>query len=240
MVASRAVAQARRQSSSAKTPAPRARRTRKAAPVEPRVRILDSAEALFAERGYYGASMRDIAKAADVVPSHVVYAFGTKEELFVATLARRIDELVQARAQRLEEVESAKKPGLEAILRSYIAPLLERSENGGEGWRKYGQLIAQVANQRKTFELESMNSVFDKLDKGGHGLIVSIRRAVPGLGQRDAIVGFLFFASAMLTIFAETGRIERLTANKCHSHDLDALCVVLVPFCSGGFRALAK
>lgn len=204
------------------------------------MRILDSAEMLFAERGFYGASMRDIAKVAAVVPSHVVYAFGTKEQLYAATLGRRIDELVAARADRLEGVAHAKKPDLDAILRSYISPLLERVENGGEGWRYYGQLVAQVGNQRKAFELESMNAVFGKLDERGLALVQSIRRAVPGLGQRDAIFGFLFFVSAMLTIFAETGRIERLTSGKCRSHDLDTLCAVLVPFCAGGFRALAK
>ena len=241
MVASRAVAQSHRQSRSGKASSARAVRLRKAPAIaEPRIRILDSAEALFAERGYYGASMRDIAKAAAVVPSHVVYAFGTKEELYAAALGRRIDELVRSRTDSLGAVERGKKPELEAILRAYVAPLLERSENGGEGWRNYGQLIAQVANQRKTFELASLNAIFDKLDENGNALIQSIRRAVPGLGQRDAIFGFLFFASAMLTIFAETGRVDRMTASKYRSRDLETFCAVLVPFCAGGFRGLAK
>lgn len=237
MVASRTVVQARRQTRPAKL---RAGRARRAPPAEPRVRILDSAEALFADRGFYGASMRDIAKLANVVPSHVVYAFGTKEELYAATLARRIDELVHERAERLAEVEQAKKPDLEAILASYVAPLLEKVSKGSEGWRRYGQLVAQVSHQRKMFELEAMNETLEKLDERGLALIQSIRRAVPGLGQRDALFGFLFFVNAMLHIFAETGRVERMSQDKYTSRDAGVLCAVLIPFCAGGFRALAK
>src|SRR6266566_4590550 len=44
---------------------------------------LAAASDLFRERGLAGASVGDIARAADVFPSQIAYYFGTKDRLFV-------------------------------------------------------------------------------------------------------------------------------------------------------------
>lgn len=51
-----------------------------------RDRILEAARRLFAERTYAAATVRDIAAAADVNPALVIHFFGSKRDLFVATL----------------------------------------------------------------------------------------------------------------------------------------------------------
>ena len=51
--------------------------------------ILDAALALFAERGYDGASMRAIAAAAGVDPGLIRHFFGDKETLFATTVSDR-------------------------------------------------------------------------------------------------------------------------------------------------------
>jgi AcrR family transcriptional regulator len=48
-----------------------------------RAAILSAASGLFRERGLAGASISDIARAADVFPSQIAYYFGTKDRLFV-------------------------------------------------------------------------------------------------------------------------------------------------------------
>ncbi|MEV0154994.1 TetR family transcriptional regulator [Micromonospora sp. NPDC050686] len=53
--------------------------------------ILAAARAAFAERGFDAASIRAIAAAASVDPALVHHYFGTKEELFRATVAIPID-----------------------------------------------------------------------------------------------------------------------------------------------------
>ncbi len=54
-----------------------------------RVHILDSAEALFAEKGFDGTSVRDIAGHAGVNLAMISYYFGSKEKLLVALIAHR-------------------------------------------------------------------------------------------------------------------------------------------------------
>lgn len=51
-----------------------------------RERILDAARTEFAERGYDKASVRGIARAADVDPALVHHYFGTKDDIFGAAI----------------------------------------------------------------------------------------------------------------------------------------------------------
>jgi AcrR family transcriptional regulator len=64
----------------------RRRPGRRPGPTETREAILSAARHLFAEKGYDGASIRAIARAADVDPALVHHFFGTKEALFVAAM----------------------------------------------------------------------------------------------------------------------------------------------------------
>src|SRR5215469_10602103 len=93
-------------------------------------RILDAAEQLFSQRGFYGVSLREITQAAGVDVALVGYHFGGKRELFAAVFERRADMLNRERLELLEEVRRAARPGapsLEAIINAFSQPLLERS-----------------------------------------------------------------------------------------------------------------
>lgn len=60
--------------------------------------ILDAARAAFADRGFDGASIRTIATGAGVDPALVHHYFGTKDQLFLATVGAPVDpgELIPA------------------------------------------------------------------------------------------------------------------------------------------------
>ena len=70
--------------------------------------ILDRAASAFAERGFHGASMRDIAAAAGLTPPGLTHHFTDKAELLLAVLARR-DALTAERLNAAEEQSSAHK-----------------------------------------------------------------------------------------------------------------------------------
>lgn len=59
---------------------------RRPGPSDTRETILAAARALFAEKGYDGASLRAIARAADVDPALVHHYFGNKEGVFVEAM----------------------------------------------------------------------------------------------------------------------------------------------------------
>src|SRR5882762_8534622 len=59
-----------------------ARRNGAPAPDDARARLIDAAMELFAEKGYEGASVRDLAAAAGVNVAAVSYHFGSKDALY--------------------------------------------------------------------------------------------------------------------------------------------------------------
>jgi AcrR family transcriptional regulator len=59
---------------------------RRPGPNETREAILTAARELFAEKGYDGASIRAIARRADVNPALVHHFFGTKESVFIEAM----------------------------------------------------------------------------------------------------------------------------------------------------------
>ena len=112
-------------------------------------RLLDSAEQLFAEKGYHGVTVRAIAAAADSDPALIAYYFGGKRELFDEVLLRRAEILNQIRIEELEACErnaGPEGPTVEEILHAFSHPLLDRTEFGGPGWKNYFALVAQITN----------------------------------------------------------------------------------------------
>src|SRR5277367_4192369 len=60
-----------------------------------RERLLGAAGAVFAERGYDGASLDDVAVAAGLTKGAVYSSFASKEELFYALIRERIRERLE-------------------------------------------------------------------------------------------------------------------------------------------------
>ena len=66
--------------------APGRRPGRRPGPTETRPAILAAARELFADKGYEGASIRAIARGAQVDPALIHHFYGTKEGLFIAAM----------------------------------------------------------------------------------------------------------------------------------------------------------
>jgi AcrR family transcriptional regulator len=200
-------------------------------------RILDAAERLFAQRGYYGVSLRDITQAAGVDVALVGYHFGGKRELFTAVFERRAEVLNRERLELLESVRRSALPGapaLEAIVNAFTQPLLERSARGGPGWKSYFALVAYVNNSPE-FGPVMMTRHFDPLvDR----FIAVMREALPDCPPREIYWGYQFLTGALTLTFAETGRIDQLSGGLCRASDLDSVHERLAPYVAGGLRAL--
>ena len=96
-----------------------------------RERLLDTAEMLFAERGFEGTSVRQITDAAGANLGAVNYHFRSKENLYAEVFTRRVallrDPLLTA-AERAAGISRAKPE--EALLdvgRAFLAPLQDRA-----------------------------------------------------------------------------------------------------------------
>ncbi|HTV98065.1 MAG TPA: TetR/AcrR family transcriptional regulator [Steroidobacteraceae bacterium] len=217
-----------------------ARRKKKAKKAESKPKkekILDAAERLFARHGFYGVSIRDITRAAEVDVALVNYHFGSKRELFAAVFQRRAELLNPERLAMLEDMRRAALPGTPSvaqIVNAFTYPMLERSARGGPGWKSYFALVAQVNNSPEWGPV-LMTQHFDPLVER---FIAVLREALPGCPPREIYWGYQFLTGALTLTFAETGRIDRLSGGLCKSADLDSVHERLAPFVAAGFQAL--
>jgi TetR/AcrR family transcriptional regulator len=65
-------------------------------PVDTRDRVLQVAQALFAERGYRGTSLRDIAKRIGIKAPSLLHHFPSKQQLYLAVLDKMFESLEDA------------------------------------------------------------------------------------------------------------------------------------------------
>ena len=59
-------------------------------------RALQAAARLFREQGYAGTSVRDIARAAGMLPGSLHYRYASKEDILAALMERAIDRLIES------------------------------------------------------------------------------------------------------------------------------------------------
>lgn len=71
-------------------------------------RILDAAEAVFAERGYDAASLREIARRAGIQQPGLYNHFASKRDLYAAVLDRALGPMAEAMSECLADVAPRK------------------------------------------------------------------------------------------------------------------------------------
>lgn len=210
--------------------------TRKAGDVT-REKMLDAAEALFALHGYHGTSMRDVAEATDSRIALVTYHFGTKDVLFNKVVERRASYMAHQRMLALDSARS--KVGgaavqLRDLVAGYVWPFVERSSNGGAGWKNYSLLVARLANSPDWSKVIS-----DHYDAVARQYIAEFRRTLPTVSDEDIHHAFSFMVGTMLAIVAEPGRVENLSLGQYKSTNVERVYERMLPFLIGGFEALA-
>lgn len=217
-------------------PARRGRPSRSAEPQDYKLVILDAAEKLFAEHGFYGVSTRQVSTEAGVDVALVHYYFGTKRGLFDAVFARRAEILNAARLASLDAYERAFAGRLtaEGAITAFVDPLIDISMNGGAGWKSYFALVAQV-NNTPAWGGVTMTRFFDPVVRR---LIDVLRKALPQTSDQELYWGYQFLTGAMMLCLSETGRIDLLSDGACRSSDLEAVRHRLTRYCAAGFSAL--
>lgn len=203
-------------------------------------KILDAAEELFSQRGFYGTSLRDITKKAGVELALANYHFGPKEDLFRQVITRRADEHREGVLKYLQDALDAagsRPPTVEAIIYAFCAPMFEKNARGGPGWKHYIQLLSHTANSPQHYDfLKPMN---DRYDPMLEQFIRALKSALPACSDKNLYHSFYFLQGTIVYLLSETGGIDRISQGLCISSDFDEILRHLVPFFASGFYRLA-
>lgn len=198
--------------------------------------ILDTAEELFSQHGYFGVTIKDVADKMGIHAALIHYYYDGKKALFDAVFERRVEYAVTVRTAGLDayEAEVGDHPTVEGALRAYYDGAFDVYINGDEGWRSFGRIFAQV-NNAPGYGAEKMDTYFDPLVLRLIGLL---QKALPDAKLEDLFWSFQFTSGAYTLILSRTGRIDRLSDGLCASDDFEAVRERFVTFMAGGLEAL--
>ncbi|HET9993632.1 MAG TPA: TetR/AcrR family transcriptional regulator [Kofleriaceae bacterium] len=118
-------------------------------------RALQAAARLFREQGYAGTSIRDIARAAGMLPGSLHYRYATKEDILAALMERAIDRLIEsilaATAASTDPLER-----LRSAIVEHVRILLSREDSVYVllyDWRSLSPGVERaIARHRKRYE----------------------------------------------------------------------------------------
>lgn len=200
--------------------------------------ILDAAEELFARHGLHGVTLKEVAKRIGVHHTLLNYYFDDKKALFDAVFSRRAVVTSERRMRVLDDYDAATggKPTVEGALRAFLDTDLDLYIQGGEGWKNYAQLTAQVANTPE-WGAELMDSHFDPVVLRLIGLL---KKALPDCPEERIFWGYQFVTGALMLTLARTGRIDKLSGGLCKSEDFAAAKEHMALFMAAGFLAICR
>lgn len=187
-----------------------------------KARILAAAEPMFADEGFGGVSMRQIAAAADVDLSLVMYHFGTKDKLYRALL-----EGILAAFNQIREVR------LDALLRHKPEPsVIELFDVMVSSWldlhfwksRQHARLLLRgVTNKDQSLDIPG--NLSDPLILR---FMAEVRRAEPEFSEVEVHWAYHAMTGALIFFLSGPERIRRLSPGICDVDSYSEIRLVLL------------
>lgn len=204
-----------------------------------KARILRAAERLFAERGYDGVSVRQIAAAADVQLALISYHFRTKDGLYHEVFRRIIDAVADERLTRLRAIMARQDvpATIEEVLDALARPWVElRDRKGG---RHYAQLIAREAGDPREGKRGIVRGMLDPIARE---FIAAMEIVLPDHPRAQVHWAYHYFVGALLLVLLNPDRPLRLSGRLCDVSDSNTVVNSIVSLFAAALRSplLAK
>src|SRR5262245_16087330 len=200
-----------------------------------RERILRTAEWLFAERGFNGVSMRELAAEAQVNIASIGYHFESKEGLLSEVYRRHCEPMIEERLRGLKAaLPLPGKARLSAIVEAFVRPALQQVEV--EEGETFIRLRAVLSGENSEL-LEKL--VAENFDQSSTAFIDALCELLPHLSRTDICWRFHFLLGTIYYTAAGPHRIAAFSHGRCNPSNTEDVIKELVPFMTRAFCAPA-
>ncbi len=205
---------------------------------EVRRRILDSAERLFAQRGFDSASVRDITTAAKCNIAAVNYHFGSKENLYQQVFEKHLEVLRERRIAGIRRIVAEKGEDLtleqllEAFAAAFLDPILDRNRG-----RTLIRLMMREMTDPRLPETLFFDEVIHPVLQVLRDAIIQIRPELDSLLVQKCIHSLIGQLIHIVQIHDYLDRAKQLNAPGMHLHEL---INHVVTFTANGIRAYSQ
>jgi len=201
----------------------------------PKRRLLETAEQLFAERGFDMVAVRDITGLAKSNVAAVNYYFGSREELIRLVIYRYATPIGEERLARLEAVEkkwSGKMPPLEEVIEAYVRPLSGIAKKTNLPDAGYHMLVGRI--------LSLPGNVFPQeteliTQSAAARFIRVLAKALPTVSGEELIWRTHFLTGGMLHLLVHQDE-PRTLGEAAGTPTMDAILSRFIRFATAGLR----
>lgn len=196
-------------------------------------RILDAAELVFAETGYAGASLRNVASKAAVTQALINYYFGSKYGLYEAVFIRRGRSISDDRMKRLGELKKSKQQvTVNDLVRAFLAPTIALREV--PGGRTFLRLQARLHTEPAEISYKLRNEAYDASTRA---YVEYFKEICPQLPEKDINWRVALMIGAYMYAFSDTHRLEQLAPDACNPNDTEEIFEQITAFVTAGLLA---
>lgn len=201
------------------------------------LRLLETAERLFAEKGFGNVSLREITREAQVNVAAVKYHFGSKDEL-ITELEKRLTEPVNnERLARLDELEKSGDLALRSLLHAFMEPLMGKVTGSAVTERLYGQFMARFLVERAQ---ASHSELMEKFKEVAQRYVDALGRAAPWLTQIEIYWRLDFSYGVFTNALLHRDILPQFLGDGSYEANLKILFEEVLDFCTAGFESGKK
>lgn len=202
-------------------------------PADTRERLLEAAERHFSEHGFAGASLRQVTAEARANLAAVSYHFGSKEDLFVAVVARLMAPINQERLGLLDQAEAraGKSPlEVEELLEILIGPVLRARTSGGCTLRLFARSQFEDPALCKRIVDGPLKEIKPRIE-------AALARTLPYLSRQELAYRLHFTMGAVKSAAGDQHMLRAFSRGLCDPGDIEGTLREIVAFLAGAMRA---
>jgi AcrR family transcriptional regulator len=197
---------------------------------------MDAAEEIFAERGYYGSSLRDVSARAGAALGIINYYFPSKEGLFYEVVVRKKDILARRVVESLMSARAGNGGGLE-VIEAFIRPFLRACVDPKSDIRSYIKLTSHFMS---TYGLAAVTPALAELTPITDTFRQHLREVMPEMSDRAIIIAVYLIDAALIFMVQDAGFLNAVSSNQFTAAAINELIERAALFFDGGVRALSR
>jgi AcrR family transcriptional regulator len=199
-------------------------------------RLIEAAEALFADEGFDRVSVRDITTKASANVAAVNYHFGSREGLVAVVMARYINPVSEERLARLEALErrAAGKPlPLEEILDAFIRPFATQVRRCELSEKLFFKLMGRMFGQQGCELPPVVENLFVSMVNRFHK---AFSKSLPNLAADEIWWRMHLMSGAMIHTMAHEETVQRMSRGESGNPTIEQTLSRFIRFAAAGLR----
>lgn len=201
-----------------------------------KLRLLDAAEQLFADRGFESVSVRDVTQLAKANVAAVNYHFGSRDGLVAMVVTRYITPVNEERLLRLDALErkwSGKSVPLEEIIDAFVRPVVGTVRKSELSERLFCKLVGRI------FALQGGGgpvAVEEQMKISIVRFSRALGKALPTVSQEELVWRLHFLTGSLIHLLMNQEMLARLSNGVSGEPTMEVTLLRFIRFAAAGLR----